>query len=180
MLTKLEFAFVLLGSLCPGFSQTAGAFQGAGSETTLEIQKGVTLEELETALNLFGWEAKILIPEEGDPEFVEIHFEDIESWATLRDCDDPSAGGCQTVLFFANFSLGRKLEMADIEILNSYNDEFVVGRAYFLKKEGEDPDEVGVDLRVSLKGGVTRLHFNEEAAGWETVVFNFIGAFQGE
>jgi len=49
-----------------------------------------------------------------------------------------------------------------------------MGRAYYLDYEEENKDQIGVDFRISLNGGVTRNHLAQEAKAWEDVIQSFM------
>lgn len=80
---------------------------------------------------------------------------------------------CGTLIFYANFSLGRAPTQADYDAINRFNDGEVFGRAYVRKAEGE----IGVDYVVELDGGVTPEHLARNVARWRKVVSEFLARF---
>lgn len=84
----------------------------------------------------------------------------------------PSA--CETLVFFANFELGRAATAQDYRIVNSFNDSQVFGRAYVLEGTGE----VGVDYVIELGGGVTDEHLSQNISRWADVINAFVQKFQ--
>lgn len=94
------------------------------------------------------------------------------------DCaGEPRA--CGQWVFFANFQLSRKADDKDLAIVNAYNENRLVGRAYVL--EGTGPgggDEVGVDYVVELEGGVTSEHLSANVGLWTDVIKTFVADFR--
>lgn len=156
----------------------AKAFQGAQAAATAEIISRVTVQEMADLLSGFGWEASVWEDDKEPSDFVQIKFNDYTSWLTLKDCFEGASPKCSTLLFFANFDLGRRISSGDSEILNKYNDTKVIGRAYFLKKPEQEMDQIGIDFRISLEGGVTREHLTLEARKWEGAIDDFIANFR--
>lgn len=88
--------------------------------------------------------------------------------ARAMECDGfPKA--CAQVVLFANFDLGREVAGGDFEIVNSFNEGNVNGRAYVL----DGRDQVGVDYVIDLTGGVTGAHVASKLARWPAVVGDF-------
>ncbi|WP_428407525.1 YbjN domain-containing protein [Hyphococcus sp.] len=85
-----------------------------------------------------------------------------------------SPKACETLVFFANFKLGRDVAESDYRIVNSFNDSQVFGRAYVL----EGTDEVGVDYVIELNGGVTEEHLSQNISRWADVISAFVSKFQ--
>lgn len=66
-------------------------------------------------------------------------------------------------------------------ILNSYNDKNVIGRAYYLEKPDQDNnDQIGIDFRISLNGGVTREHLTLETKKWDEVIDKFVETYKNQ
>ena len=85
-----------------------------------------------------------------------------------------SPKACETLVFFANFELGRDVTESDYRIVNGYNDSQVFGRAYVLP----GTNEVGVDYVIELGGGVTEDHLTQNISRWADVISAFITKFQ--
>jgi len=81
---------------------------------------------------------------------------------------------CETLMFFANFSLDRPVAGSDYIIVNSFNDSHVFGRAYVLNGS----NEVGVDYVIELNGGVSQDHLAQNISRWADVIASFVAAFQ--
>lgn len=85
-----------------------------------------------------------------------------------------SPSSCETLMFFANFELGRQATASDFRIVNSFNDSQVFGRAYVIEATGE----VGVDYVIELGGGVTEAHLAQNISRWADVISAFVTKFQ--
>ncbi len=85
-----------------------------------------------------------------------------------------SPASCETLVFFANFELGRTVTANDYRVVNSFNDSQVFGRAYVLEGTGE----VGVDYVIELGGGVTESHLSQNISRWADVISAFVNKFQ--
>ncbi|GJL90450.1 MAG: hypothetical protein DHS20C04_01090 [Hyphococcus sp.] len=85
-----------------------------------------------------------------------------------------SPSACETLVFFANFELGRTVTANDYRLVNSFNDSQVFGRAYVL----EGTSEVGVDYVIELNGGVTENHLSQNISRWADVISAFVSKFQ--
>jgi len=168
--------FLLVWATTPG----ARAFQDDQGAAPPEIIYGVTAAEMDDWFRGFGWESEILeADDEGRPN-IQIKFNDYTSFLKFRHCTTAVPGRCSTLLFFANFDLGRRISANDPEVLNNYNDRYVMGRAYYLKKPDEDVDQIGVDFRISVEGGVTGRYLALEAVKWEEVISDFVANFTAD
>lgn len=174
-----SYIFIVLGCvLASTASPGAKAFQDTQGAGTSEIVSRVTALEMVDVLRGFGWEAEIIEGDDGASDSVQINFNDYSSWLIFRDCLESAPARCSTLLFFANFDLGRRILPSDPEIMNKYNDTKVIGRAYFLEKPEQDSDQIGIDFRISLAGGVTREHLILESRKWEGAINAFVTNFQ--
>ena len=81
---------------------------------------------------------------------------------------------CSTLVFFANFELGRPMTESDYKIVNRFNDGQVFGRAYVL----DEAAAVGVDYVIELDGGVSKDHISNNISKWADVVSAFIEHFR--
>lgn len=149
----------------------ANAYQ-AGRTNSPQILSEITKAEMAEVLSSFGWEVIDL------PTALEIKVNDITGFITLKDCTEGTPERCKTLIFYANFDLGREILAKDSEVVNTYNDTKILGRAYFLEFSEPDSDQVGVDFRISLKGGVTREHLVQESLNWGTILNNFVEFFR--
>lgn len=85
-----------------------------------------------------------------------------------------SPAACETLVFFANFKLGRPITDSDYRILNSFNESQVFGRAYAIP----NTQEVGVDYVIELDGGVSEDHLAQNIGRWADVISAFVAKFQ--
>ncbi|MEZ5893786.1 MAG: YbjN domain-containing protein [Parvularculaceae bacterium] len=85
-----------------------------------------------------------------------------------------SPAACETLMFFANFKLGRAVTAQDYRIVNSFNESQVYGRAYVIEGTGE----VGVDYVIELDGGVSEDHLSQNIGRWADVISAFVAKFQ--
>jgi len=175
---KFSPAFIaLVFFMAAAIAPATQAFQGRSDE----IISSTTAGEMVVLLKSFGWEAELVDDGEGVPDAVQINFNDYKSWLRLKNCLENAPERCRTLIFFANFNLGRKVSAQDMAILNTYNDENVVGRAYYLEKQDQDnADQIGIDFRISLNGGVTREHLTLEAEKWDEVIDTFVAGYRDE
>ncbi|WP_425410733.1 YbjN domain-containing protein [Hyphococcus sp.] len=81
---------------------------------------------------------------------------------------------CETLVFFANFELGRPISESDYRIVNSFNESQVFGRAYAIP----NTQEVGVDYVIELDGGVSEDHLAQNISRWADVISAFVAKFQ--
>jgi hypothetical protein len=148
-------AFLILSS--PAFAQTKNALTSAEIETVLS-DAGMAVTMMEDAAS----GAPVASAQAGQVQF----------WVRAIDCKGaPKA--CSTLVFFANFELGRAATQADYEIVNRFNDSQVFGRAYLLPAR----NEVGVDYVIELDGGVAPGHISANVARWADVIAAFISHF---
>lgn len=163
--------------MAAGFAPATHAFQGR----TDEIISYTTAGDMAVLLKSFGWEAELVDDGEGVPDAVQISFNNYNSWLRLKNCFENVPERCRTLIFFANFDLGKKVSSQDMVILNSYNDKNVIGRAYYLEKQDrENNDQIGIDFRISLNGGVTREHLALEAEKWDEVIDIFVETYKNQ
>lgn len=80
---------------------------------------------------------------------------------------------CSTLIFYANFDLGRQATAADFSTINHFNDSEVFGRAYVIPAK----NQIGVDYVVELGGGVTPEHLTSAISRWRGVVGAFLAKF---
>ncbi len=140
------------------FAQTKGALTGAELQKVLS-DAGLSPSMTEDAAN----GAPVAKGMAGEFEF----------YVRALDCSG-SPAACQTLMFFANFSIGRSLSPNDLVILNRFNEKQVFGRAYFIEESGR----VGVDYVVELDGGVTMDHLSRNVARWTDVIAAFVEHFR--
>jgi len=103
---KFSPAFIaLVFFMAAGFAPATQAFQGRSDE----IISSTTAGEMAVLLKSFGWEAELVGDGEGVPDAVQISFNNYNSWLRLKNCLENVPERCGTLIFFANFDLGRKV-----------------------------------------------------------------------
>ena len=160
---NLLIATVVLGAAWGAVStaasaQTLGAVTGDQLETILEA---ADLNPSMMADSATG--APVALGKAGQFEF----------YVRALSCSG-SPAACETLVFFANFELGRTVTAGDFRLVNSFNDSQVFGRAYVL----EGTSEVGVDYVIELGGGVTETHLSQNMSRWADVISAFVSKFQ--
>ena len=156
------------------------AFAGAVSLAIVFFQAGpgmaanmsaLTGAEIEAALSEAGLDVEMLEDAASGNPVANAVMGDIRFWVRALDCAD---GACSTLVFFANFSLGRPVEDSDYRIINRFNDRNVFGRAFVL----DSADEVGVDYVIELDGGVSMDNVSANISRWADVISAFIDHFR--
>ena len=115
------FAAVTVGNAA---AQTTGAMTGS---------------QLKQALSQAGFSADIVKDKKSDKLVLKgttklSGGQKINFILRTRDCKGKPLA-CETLMFFANFDLGREIKPADFKTLNKFNDTSVFGRSYALEKE---------------------------------------------
>ena len=98
---------------------------------------------------------------------------EISFYVRALSCSGAPAA-CENLVFFANFDLGREASTSDYQIVNSFNDSHVFGRAYVLANK----NQVGVDYVIELGGGVTEEHLSENVGRWGRCDFSIVAKFR--
>jgi hypothetical protein len=138
-----------------------------------ETKRAVTAAELQAILTDAGFGADVI--EDAKTGAPVAHVETaggLQFWVRALDCSG-APKSCATLMFFANFELGRGSTAKDFEIVNRFNDSQVFGRAFVLPGR----NQVGVDYVIELDGGVTMEHIAANIERWADVVNAFIGHF---
>jgi hypothetical protein len=135
-------------------------------------RSAVTGDELETILSEAGFPVQVVEDARTGAPVATVQVGEIQYWIRALDCKG-APKSCSTLVFFANFSLGRAKEQKDFEIINRFNDSQLFGRAYLLPGR----DEVGVDYVIELDGGVSLDHIAKNIARWSDVIDAFIAHF---
>lgn len=155
------------------------AFQPAPAMAQTMIT-GVGVADLAPILAENGWTAEPQTKDGIQTPFIALEFEGFTGWAKLMDCPGETLEGCEAVLLFANFDLGGKISSDQAALVNKFNDSQAAGRAYYFLGDGEDADQVGVDYRISLQGGVTRQHLAMETVSFRNAVVALVEVFSAE
>ena len=126
-----------------------------------QTKAALTGEELGAVLTGAGLQANVIEDAKTGAPVATARAGAIEFWVRGLDCGGvPKA--CSTLMFFANFELGREATAADYKTVNAFNDRQVFGRAYLLPAK----NLVGVDYVMELQGGVAPSHISANVARW--------------
>ncbi len=142
---------------------------GAGAQTL----GSVTGDQLENALTEAGLSPSMMEDAANGAPVAQGKAGDFGFYVRALSCSG-SPAACETLVFFANFELGRAPTPGDYRIVNGFNDSQVFGRAYVL----ENTSEVGVDYVIELNGGVTEEHLSQNISRWADVISAFVSKFQ--
>lgn len=154
------------------FVAVAAALVASLGPAAAQSKSGVTAAELETILKDSGLSASLIEDAATGAPVANVQAGAVQFWIRALDCSGaPKA--CSTLVFFANFELGRAAAPADFETVNRFNDSQVFGRAYLIPAR----NQVGVDYVIELDGGVTMDHISSNIARWADVINAFIGHF---
>lgn len=158
----LSAAIGLAGAALPGPLEAAG------------LKSGVTAAELGRLLETAGLPAEIIddqargvgaVASDGDIKF------------TVRALNCQGAPrSCSTLMFFADFDLGRAPAPKDFDAVNRFNDGVVFGRAYVRPAA----NAIGVDYVIELDGGVTDEHLSKNVSRWRKVVAEFLARLRAQ
>jgi hypothetical protein len=143
-----------------------------GAPALAQTTSAVTSAELEQILGDAGLSVGVIEDAASGAPVASAQVGNVQFWVRGMECSGaPQA--CGTLIFFANFPLGRPIVQKDYEIVNRFNDSQVYGRAYLLSGR----DEVGVDYVIELEGGVTADHLAANIGRWADVIGAFITHF---
>lgn len=158
------------------FASAGAAFLLAGASATgaaAQTTSALTADELELVLTDAGLNPTITQDAETGAPVASGKVGQITFWVRALDCaGTPPA--CGTLVFFANFELGRQMTHTDYRIINNFNDRQIFGRAYIIESQAQ----VGVDYVIELEGGVTKEHVAQNVARWTDVVAAFLDSFK--
>ncbi len=90
----------------------------------------------------------------------------------LIECESVAAEKCTTLAIFANFieQDDGKISETDKQKINSYNESEIFGRAYF----AGDQTALGVDMVISVEGGVTEDYVKAQLSNWTDALGGFL------
>ena len=143
----------------------------AGAET----RAALTAQEIETILSTAGLSPTMSEDAASGAPVARGELGSITFWVRGMDCSG-SPTACSTLVFFANFELGRPLEDADFKKVNRYNDSQVFGRAYIIESRGQ----LGIDYVIELDGGVSEDNISRNISRWADVVAAFLSSLRSE
>ncbi len=159
----------LLKSAAAGAAFAMALCGGAGAQTL----NGVTADQLESVLAEAGLNPDMMADSASGAPVAQGKAGQFGFYVRALSCSG-APKNCETLVFFANFELGREVTPADYRVVNGFNDSQVFGRAYVLEGTGE----VGVDYVIELNGGVTEEHLSQNIARWADVISAFVSKFQ--
>ncbi len=151
---------------------TVLAISGAMGAAHAQTKSALTGPEIAAVLSAAGLPAEVIEDAKTGSPVASVKAGSVQFWVRALDCAGaPKA--CSTLMFFANFELGRAATAKDYETVNGFNDRQVFGRAYLLPTRSE----VGVDYVIELDGGVTADHVAKNIGRWADVIDAFIAHF---
>lgn len=137
-----------------------------------QSKSAVTASELEAILSAAGFSTNVIEDAKTGAPVAHVQTSGVQFWVRALDCAGaPKA--CSTLVFFANFDLGRTATPKDFETVNRFNDSQVFGRAYVISGR----NQVGVDYIIELDGGVSMANISANIERWADVINAFIGHF---
>ncbi|HXI86847.1 MAG TPA: YbjN domain-containing protein [Parvularculaceae bacterium] len=145
-----------------------GLFAGASAQ----MKSAITADELEAVLSDAGLSPSMTTDASTGAPVAKGKAGDVTFWVRALDCSG-TPKSCQTLMFFANFDLGRGATANDFRIMNKFNDKQVFGRAYVL----DASQQVGVDYVIELTGGVSMDNLTSNIARWSDVITAFMNNF---
>ncbi|MFZ5618687.1 MAG: YbjN domain-containing protein [Pseudomonadota bacterium] len=150
----------------------ASALLLSSAPAAAQTKNSVTAAELEEILGDAGFPVDVIEDAESGAPVANVQADNVQFWIRALDCAGaPKA--CSTLVFFANFELGRASTPKDYEVVNRFNDSQVFGRAYLLPGR----NQVGVDYVIELDGGVSMDNITRNIGRWADVINAFIGHF---
>lgn len=142
------------------------------SPAVAQNKSAVTAADLEAIISGAGLAVRVMEDADTRAPVAQVDAGAVQYFVRALDCSgDPKA--CSTLVFFANFELGRKAAAADYETINRFNDSQVFGRAYLIPGR----NQVGVDYVIELDGGVSMDNITGNVARWSDVINAFISHF---
>lgn len=143
-----------------------------GAAASAETKGALTSDDIERVLETAGLSPAMTQDASTGAPVARGEAGAVTFWVRALGCGgNPQA--CDTLVFFANFNLGRGVAETDYRIVNHYNDSQVFGRAYII----EDKAQVGVDYVIELSGGVTEDHLSDNISRWGDVIIAFVESF---
>lgn len=154
------------------FAAVLSAVFLAAGPASAQQKSAVTAAELEAILGGAGLSVRVIEDARTGAPVAHVVAGGVQYWVRALDCSG-APKSCSTLVFFANFELGRESTAKDFEIVNRFNDSQVFGRAYIIPGRGQ----VGVDYVIELDGGVSMENITRNIARWADVINAFIGHF---
>ncbi len=90
----------------------------------------------------------------------------------LIECESEKLAKCTTLAIFANFleDEGAQISGGDKNKINGYNENEIFGRAYY----SADGTALGIDMVISIEGGVTEAFFKAQLDNWTSALGLFL------
>ena len=149
--------------------------QSAAISAQAETRTALTADEIEAMLSTAGLSPNMSEDAASGAPVARGELGSITFWVRGMDCSGrPTA--CSTLVFFANFDLGRAIQEADFKKVNRYNDSQVFGRAYVIESRGQ----LGIDYVIELDGGVSDDNVARNVSRWADVVAAFLAGLRSE
>jgi len=136
-----------------------------------ETKSTVNLSELEQILIAAGLEPEMEVSENDNEPYALVTANGYNFDVRAKQCIPE---GCQVILFFSNFDLGRDITQKDYRAVNTYNDSNLHGRAYVY----EAKKRVGIDFVLDLRGGVDTAYIQLNARRFPGLVQEFVDHFR--
>jgi putative sensory transduction regulator len=140
---------------------------------TAQTRETLNLFEFEQVLIDAGFAPKMSVSQNSGEPRAQISSDGLNFTVIGKEC---VASSCEAMLFVANFNLNRDVVFKDYEIVNSYNDTQLSGRAYVLVEDRQ----VGIDQVIDLRGGVSQEYILLKTGGFPDLVQTFTQHYQKE
>lgn len=165
-------AFIVMSSLKKYFAAIP-AVTAIVSGAHAQSVNAVTADELEAALSAAGLSPTMIEDAATGTPVANGVAGEFSFFVRALDCSGTPVA-CETLMFFANFDLGRTASAGDFRVVNKFNDSQVFGRAYVI----ESQSQVGVDYVIELGGGVSEGHLEQNVSRWADVIGAFVDQFR--
>ncbi len=164
----ISMSVAVLLTAAPGMAQTA---EPAGTEAAPALLTKISYASVLSLLAGTGITAELVTSDDGISYLVGT-YRNTSFVMRLIECDTPKAEACTTLAIFANFveDEGQKVTAADKVKINQYNENEVFGRAYF----SSDDTSLGIDMVISIEGGVTEAYFKAQLENWTSALGTFL------
>lgn len=142
------------------------AFALAAFPSNAETREAIGAEILSDLLKKAGYSFEMEVDKESGEPRTTISSGGYVFNVRAKNC---RSNGCELLLFFANFNMGRELDLHDFRIVNNYNDSEIFGRAYIF----EEQQMIGIDLVIDLRGGVEDDYIRINAQRFPALIQSF-------
>jgi Putative bacterial sensory transduction regulator len=126
----------------------------------------VTPDEVAEVLKSQGLTATIDPRKDGDGEYVNSIYNNMNFWVHFDGCDNAGAN-CTDIVFDAGFSFKDNADRPALDEINDWNE-------HNLGKAGIDKDgNPWINIEVNILGGVTRANLVETLRQWQVMLKDF-------